>query len=200
MSTSTEKRSRTEAIRDAEAFRALFDPSCYEQWHFAGSVRRERQYVGDVEHVIIPRHGDVSDGSHLFATPKRVNLLLHRLDELERTYAVSKHQYGGANGAATTTRWGERYRGCDFRGFNHEVFLADADNLGSVLAIRTGPGGYSRMLVMALSRNGYKNADGYVWHTASGDRVPAPDEETYFKLCGVRFIPPAERFDPEARP
>lgn len=260
MSTSQAKRPLAQALRDAEAFRDLFPASCYQQWHIAGSVRRRQPQVGDIEHVVLPRTGEIEDPTSLFAERKQVNLLLYRLDELARTYVIGKHVYGGLNGdgisranppagyTPTSFRWGERYRGCDFRGFCHEVFVADADNLGSVLAIRTGPGGYSRMLVTAIQRNGYWQDKGYVWnkralacaacgwsgtwdgaefgtpqpgsptprftngfkqsllcpachqgHEITMPRVAAPDETTYFRLCGVPFLPPEQRIEPSGQ-
>jgi hypothetical protein len=168
MSTSSLNRPVSAARAEAEAFRALFAPSTYARWEFAGSVRRRCALVGDVEHVVIPAFGEVVDAGDLFATPRRANLLFERLDELVRGGAAAKHIYGGADVARgtytpTSFRWGGRYRGVDYRGACHEIFCADADNWGATLAIRTGPGSYSKMLVVALQRNGCCNSGGYVW-------------------------------------
>jgi DNA polymerase/3'-5' exonuclease PolX len=164
MSTTTAKRFLNEARRDAEAFRGLFASECYERWEFAGSVRRCARQIGDVEHVIIARTVEMKDSDDLFATPKPVNLLLARLDELMSTYVVTKHAYGTDEHGQPKHRWGQKYRGVDFRGFCHEVFCADVDNWGPTLAIRTGPGTFSKMLVTRLQRQGYINDAGYVWN------------------------------------
>lgn len=153
-----------QAVADAEAFRALFPPACYRRWEVAGSCRRGRPVVGDVEHVVIPAWGEVPATSLFAEATDRVNLLWYQLEALERGHVVSKHLYGSnPDTGRAIYRWGPKHRGADFRGFNHEIFTADADNWGSVLAIRTGPGPYSRMLVTRLQHNGYMNADGYVW-------------------------------------
>ena len=47
MSIGTKTRLR-EAIKVAEAFRALFDPICYAKWEFAGSIRRPVFGSGDI--------------------------------------------------------------------------------------------------------------------------------------------------------
>ena len=163
MSTTSTKRELIDAKADAEAFRRLFDGT-YAQWHVAGSVRRRAAYVGDVEHVVVPRLGSVVVPGDLFGDRvEEVNLVLHRADELTRAGrsgpALAKHVYPDGR-----HRWGVRYRGLSFRGFAHELFVADPDgsNLGPTLAIRTGPAEYSRMLVTQLQRRGHVNMGGYV--------------------------------------
>jgi DNA polymerase/3'-5' exonuclease PolX len=161
--TITGKRSLAVAMQDACDFLRLFD-GCYERWEVAGSVRRQCDEAGDVEHVLIARFDDVADPANLFAEKQRTNLVLHKLDALIRPAAgqtqgvMTKHNYNG------TVRWGERYRGVDFRGFNHELFIADADNWGPTLAMRTGPADFSTMLVTAMQSRGYRNRFGYVWN------------------------------------
>ncbi len=54
------------AIECAHDFRAMFDPSTYTRWEFAGSLRRKCPDVGDLEHVIIPVIGDVAGGRKMF--------------------------------------------------------------------------------------------------------------------------------------
>ena len=167
MSTTTHKRHLAKAEADAEALRELFEGT-YQEWHVAGSVRRRQPHVGDVEHVVIPRFGELEDTGSLFAGRQTVNLVLQRSEQL--VYAapgeaeagrdwVTRHVYpDGRN------RWGERYRGLSFRDFAHELFLADPDgsNLGPTLAIRTGPADFSRKLVTQLQWNGRVNMGGYV--------------------------------------
>lgn len=189
MSTTTARRPHAQALADAEAFRALFPPSTYERWEIAGSVRRRKPEVADVEHVVIPRFGDVQTGTGLFALPERTNLLWFHLDSLMRGMAgLEKHWYGNGN------RWGDKYRGVDFRGFNHEVFTADVANFGSVLLIRTGPADFSERMVTRLRNGGmYRQMDGYVKHVASGEVVPVADEAAYFALLGMRYIEPERR-------
>lgn len=190
MSATENKRDLASALADAEDFRALFPPASYERWTIAGSIRRKKASVGDCEHVVMPAFADVADPGDMFATPKRTNLLWARLDELVAAGTVTKHLYGETR----TTRWGEKYRGCDFRGFNHELFTADDENHGAILAIRTGPADYSEQLVTRLKAgNMYRQSGGYVVHVRSGERVAVPTEESFFKLCCVPFTDPEKR-------
>ena len=186
--TTLTKRGLAAAIVDAEAFRSMFPSSCYERWEIAGSVRRRRPEVGDVEHVVIPRFGEVDNTSGLFAMKEQVNLLFHHLDALVRGGHVEKHWYG--NGF----RWGEKFRGVDFRGVNHEVHCVDQDNFGAILTIATGPAEFSERLVTIMKGRGvYRQQDGYVVAQISGRRVPCRDEEHYFELCGLKWIRPEDR-------
>lgn len=168
------------AAEDADAFRALF--SGYADWIVAGSVRRRCETVGDVEHVVVgPKVFEqldaMIDADGLFAAPNP---------------AVSKAVYPGG-----THRWGDRYRGVMFRGFRHELFMADRDNVGAILAIRTGPADYSRWLVTELRRRGTPMEGGYVRHS-SGAVLPCESEAAFFMRCGVRWVEPHKRVPQEA--
>lgn len=183
MSTTEAKRSLAAARADAERFRALF-AGTFEQWVIAGSVRREKPEVGDIEHVVIPAFGDVIVPGSMFVD--RGNLLWDRLNSFVGG-TVKKHVYGDAG-----FRWGEKYRGVDYRGFTHEIFCADAENFGAILAIRTGPADFSRHLVTVMRDHGYRQEDGYVIDR-EGRRVAAPDEKAYFRICGMPYLEPEKR-------
>lgn len=198
------------AVAEAETFKALFDGT-YERWTIAGSIRRQKPEVSDVDHVIIPTWGDVP-AEGLFAEMKRVNLLMRRADQLVADGTITKHFYG-----ITGPRWGPLSRGCDFHGLLHELRTATVENWGSQLAIRTGPAELSRTLVTGLRKYGYRNQDGDVWRCircpeykldarcpescvhcqGTGlkcvDRVSVHTEETYFELAGERYVPPEKR-------
>ena len=80
--------------------------------------------------------------------------------------------------------------------FNHEIFLADEMNFGAILAIRTGPPEFSKMLVTKLLNGGsYRQHEGYVrpWPGDPNAIHAVPTEEEFFKVCGVGFVPPGER-------
>ncbi|HEX8913395.1 MAG TPA: hypothetical protein VF796_13625 [Humisphaera sp.] len=169
----TRKRPLAQARADAEAFAALFTRDHVVRWQVAGSVRRREPLVSDVDHVVVPRFGELP-AADLFRTPERTNLLWHHLDALVAGRHVDK--WVRANG---TVCWGDKQRAVLFRGFKHEVWTADADNWGSVLAIRTGPGEFSHRLVIDLQKHGHANADGYVvsnhdWRCPCGWAGPDP--------------------------
>jgi DNA polymerase/3'-5' exonuclease PolX len=161
MSTVDTRLAYAEALFAAEKFRDLFDRASYVRWEFAGSVRRRCQDVGDIEHVVEARFADVA-GDDLFGSPKRVNLLFRRMDELVSKLSIYRHDYGGGR-----VKWGDKSRCADASSLGilvqHDVYLADAENWGPLLAIRTGPADFSKQLVTGLLRNGYRQKDGYTW-------------------------------------
>ncbi len=196
------------AKRDAEDFIDLFH-GCYEQWCIAGSVRREVKEVGDIKHVVIPRMRTETTG--LFSVSKTVNVLLERCDELFIAGKISKHVYLKGTDKVSY-RWGEKYRGCDFKDFNNEIFTAVSENFGSVLAIRTGPWEFSKHLVSGLLHRGYRNHEGFLWKCKAcpvcegrrcdqcdstglvpSERVPVMNEQAFFQLAGVPFCKPEDR-------
>lgn len=192
MSTSTAKRSHAEAIADARAFKSLFD-GAYERWEFAGSIRRNRPEVSDVEHVVIPTIGDAGG---LFPGASQTNLLMQRCDQLLGQGIISKHVYevNYADGTTgTRSMWGDIYRGVSFAGSLHEIFSATADNWGSILAIRTGSAEFSEMLVTKIKSRGLCQRNGYVRYVSDGKIYVTRTEEAFFEACGVKWIPPERR-------
>lgn len=181
MSTSI-KRPLAQALRDAEDCRAMF-AGYFRRWEIAGSCRRGKAEVGDVEHVVLPLHVE--------ALRIKINELTFDPNDIfsDDRAPFLKHVY--CNG---TNRWGDKYRGLSFRGFAHEIFMADEKNFGSVLALKTGPAEFSEMLVTVLKRNGrLHHADGYVKYTKDGAIYSVPTEEAFFEACKVKWIPPAQR-------
>lgn len=186
-----EKRPLHRAMADAEKLRMLFE-GCFERWTIAGSVRRQKPEVGDIEHVVMPKMGEVP-GNGLFADPKPVNLFWHRADELLAKGAITKHVYQTKKGAQY--KWeGDKYKGMDFAGFNNEIFTATPQNWGAILLIRTGPADFSKMMVEKFLKGGmYRQQDGVLIHVATKQPVSVPDEETYFRMLGMPFIKAEDR-------
>jgi DNA polymerase/3'-5' exonuclease PolX len=202
-----------QARKIADTFRAHF-VGMADRWVVAGSVRREKAEVTDIEHVVCARIGEVVPLGGMF--PVRANMVWAHLDELVNIHG----EFRKAVYQDDTNRWGEKYRGVMFGGMKHEVFCGDKDNFGSLLAIRTGPRELSRELVTALKGRGLYVADaGYVRDAEVVDhearesaaeglatkRVtfgpdgrptgirPCPTEEAFFDLCGLPFVPPEKR-------
>ncbi len=161
MSTTLTKRSLHQAMTDANAFRNCVPKEFWHRWEFAGSLRRQRPDVADVEHVIIPVMKPAGQAGLFTAeVPPTLNTLWDRVEEMVRLGTFAKHVYHTVKG--DQFRWGEKYRGIDFRGLNHEIWCADLANWGSILAIRTGPAELAQRLVTALKRKGLVNRGGYV--------------------------------------
>lgn len=211
MSTGT-RRPLDDAIGCCDRFRELFRGT-YHEWHFAGSIRRAKPTVGDAEHVVIPKWETVP-GLDLFQTPELVNAVWRAADKLLAAGRIQKHIYGTSG-----FRWGGKARGIEFGGMLHEIYLAEPDNGGSVLAIRTGPAEFSKRLVTGLLKNRLRNKGGSVWECKlcpdcddveawRGPRecsrcdgtglvpvcpISVVTERQFFSLAGVEWVEPEDR-------
>ncbi len=147
-------------------------PLC-EDIQIAGSLRREKEQIGDVEIVARPSH---------------VGRFWALVDGWVNTGRVSKALYGASN------RWGEKYRGIIFHDIRFEIFLGDAINWGYQLALRTGP---TEANTYVMQLRAYHNVpfhadDGYWW--VEGRKIAVPDEAEMFRLWGFDRVPaPSER-------
>jgi len=194
MSSVAHKKTLDQAGKEAVAFRGLFD-GCFSRWRFAGSLRRQRSQVGDIEHVVIPRFTPDPEGL-LIHDAHDCNILRRMADRLLRDGTLALHDYGGGN-----TRNGDKYMGFDFRGGLHEIFSAAA-NFGCILAIRTGSADFSRGLMIRLRDRGYRQCEGYLWRIVAcdrsggddrrlfddgqcGERVDCPDEDVMLRAAGL---------------
>lgn len=179
-----------EATTIAESFMGHFDQTRFEHWFVAGSVRRSAPTVGDIEHVIVER--TLMEAAPGEIWPSERPGVRSRLDDLVASGVMSRHVLPDG-----TQRWGDKYRAVVWGGAKHDLFFATEDNLGAILAIRTGPKDFSRELMTRLRQRGRRMIDGQVWRlneVGIGDEViPCPSEEKFFELCGVPWLEPAKR-------
>ncbi len=140
----------------------------------AGSVRRGKAMVGDIEIVALPKH---KHDLH-----SKLETMLHR-------GTISKAFYGISN----TNRWGEKYKGMMYKGFKVEVFSADEHNWGYVYWLRTGPAESNAWVMQRLlvGKSPYRPNEGYFW--VKDKKVSVPDEKEMFRLLGMPFVEPPSR-------
>jgi DNA polymerase/3'-5' exonuclease PolX len=185
------------AVAEALAARLVerLTPACA-RIQVAGSIRRRKETVKDIELVCIPKHDPVN----------RLDLLLGRLLETDdRPIFRSRRDLLTAMGKPVNNdpdvrRWGERYRrfylwANDRHGIVAvDLFLATVNNWGAILAIRTGPDEFSKALVTHIKyRTPYRQEDGALVRKDTGEVIPVPEEADYFRLAGVLFIEPERR-------
>lgn len=137
----------------------------------AGSLRRGKSDVGDIELVVLPRP-----------------TLLSHLDTLVNTGVAAKAIYPDGR-----TRWGQNYRGLLLEGLKCEIFVADQWNLGYIFALRTGPGDANTYIMRHCSwkHAPYRARDGYWWH--GENKLCIQTEQAMFSLLGMKYLEPHER-------
>lgn len=164
------RRPYAEALPIAQSLARLIQPHCT-YVNIAGSLRRRKETVGDIE--IVAR-----------ANPT----LLPFLDGLVSRGEAAKAVYSDGR-----NRWGNTYRGLDYQGMKCEIFLADKDNVGYQTWLRTGPGDANTYVMKFCSwkKSPYRAASGYWWH---GDtKLSISTERQLFDMLGMRWLEPHER-------
>ena len=170
----------------SETLVRLLEGSC-ERIQVAGSVRRGRSDVGDIEILAIPKSGDSHD---LFGQNVPGPSML---DERCRELIQSGHFELRPNKHGSTT----------FGPMNKllvqtntripvDVFTADARNWGMALMVRTGPAEWN---VRMMSRFQELGMEGHAYGgvTQDGMAMDCPDEETVFNLLSWDYREPHER-------
>lgn len=153
----------------------------------AGSLRRGRPQVGDIEIVAI------SDGGALEALT----------DEWLAGGVAAKRLK--SNNAAIA--WGARFRAMIVCNVSLDLFMTTPAQWGLISVIRTGPGtpdvgfeqwrgGANQMLVTPRSKggllpDGMRMADGWLWRRER--RLRTPEESDVFRLIGLPLIAPYQR-------
>lgn len=186
------------ARETARALVAALGDTC-ERIEIAGSIRRGKPEVGDIEIVAIPRYDDVEIGGQLdlFAPPRtaRVNLLTARLDTLLEAGTLTRTPPDGL----TRPAWGEKYKKLWVKlaaggWLQVDLFITEVNNWGAILTIRTGPADFSEALVTRIKHDTpYRQQEGYL-RDVYGAIVPVLTEQDYFRLAGVAWVDPDKRF------
>ena len=182
------------AYRVADELRERLWPAC-ERLEVAGSLRRNREAVGDLELVAIPRVVEEA-GDDVWGTPNRVSLLGRKVTELI--------EEGVLDLDPTDPKAGERYMKLQYRatGLQVDLFVVPAETFGLIWLIRTGPASYSQWLVTHARRAGFHVARGALHAGGSGHPVPGqctcpiiptPAERDVFRLLGLRYEAPEQR-------
>lgn len=155
----------------------------------AGSVRRKKPFVKDIELVIV-----VSD-----------------YDELYRRLAA--HGRFIKPGVPDVVDWppkkGAKYvRMLLHEGVKLDLFIANRDNWGGIMVLRTGSAagpdgnvytGFGPAMLARWKRvsKGGKMSGGQLT-LPDGTRLPVPEEDDFFRLCEAQWVPPEERIDGKA--
>ena len=155
-------------------------PGLFSRVEVAGSIRRGKSEVGDVEIVAQAARG---------CRPEGVRTVLERL----------RVRRGEPNKAGAAAPWGERYyRGLaeiaegTEAGVDFFVVLPPAE-WGVVFAIRTGSAEFSQAVVTRLHRWGLKSDQGRILQIETGETLPCGNESLFFRYARLPWIKPELR-------
>jgi len=173
----------TEIVADLELYCACIQ--------VAGSIRRRKEMIGDIEIVAIPRY----EPAGLFGD-QQANTLWAHLHDVDGRYRFTKGDKPDGRYYQLTLPAHDDLQ--------LDLFLAQPDNWGYILLMRTGSAAFSAgVLGEWKRRQGWGkdqagSVDGrLVDHT--GNAVPTPEEDDVFALIGRAPIPPTQRTDDALR-
>ncbi len=129
----------------------------------AGSIRRERPEIGDVEIVLIRKKSE----------------LIYLMAYLEQ-YRIIKGTVMG------------KYMRLELPNSTKlDLFFCEKDNWGDIYFIRTGSYDWNIWFMTELRKNGYEHKEGRLYK--GEEIIPCYEEEDMFKAVGLEFVNPPDR-------
>lgn len=169
------------ALEIATRIKNLLAPAC-ERIEVAGSIRRKRPTVGDIEIVCI-----AATQPDLFGDSGQ-SLLEPALEKFVADGVLLK---GDKNGA----RYKEFYIPGE-NGLKLDLFITTHDQWGLIFTLRTGGEEFSKKFVTKKRYGGFMPSnwrvhEGWIWDGAQ--KIATPEERDLFKLIGLDWIEPEQR-------
>ncbi len=159
-----------EAKAMADDIVGLLKPHCI-RIEIAGSIRRKKSIIGDIEIVCIPK-------------PYQTGLFEDGIASVVNKWTKVKGEL--------------EYQKCKYTqrilqsGIKLDLFFAEPENFGGIFLIRTGDWQFSKKFMGTyLPQNGYKYEDDYLKY--NGKIIPIYDEIELFKRANKEYIEPEYR-------
>lgn len=185
---------RAEAEAVARELVQALEPSC-EQIVIAGSIRRRKELVGDIELVYIPKFKADFDRTHLFHVPIKRNLADEAIKDLFCRCTIEKRL--NVRGSFT---WGENNKLAVHNptGISVDFFATRANAWWNYLVCRTGGAVSNTRIATEAQQSGWKwqpTREGF--ERASGPDqgrvVPMHSEREVFEFVKLPYLEPEER-------
>lgn len=161
-----------DAQRKAEEILELIRPHCYRA-EIAGSIRRKKKEVKDIEIVCIPKpyqSGLFSDG---------IAEIINRYKKIKGELIYSECKYT------------QRIIPINNSEIKLDLFITTEEKWGLIFTIRTGSAEFSKKLAARWVELGYHSRDGILMY--AGKPHPCYEEVDVFKRLGMQYIEPEKR-------
>ncbi len=165
------------ATRLAATIRTKLAPYC-DRVEIAGGIRRGNVRGMDLIDIVAISKLEMQPDIFMQMQPAGRNRLFRYI---RNAYDVTQ---GGKDGQKQVT-----FMVCDTIAVR--ISLATPETWGYILALKTGPPGLSKALVIKLKKAGYEPAGGMLLRDSK--MVPVPAEHNLFAMAGVRYVSPAMR-------
>jgi DNA polymerase/3'-5' exonuclease PolX len=178
---------RSDALEVTRIIIAFIQPFC-ERLVVAGSLRRRKPEVGDIEILYIPKFSTEPDG--LFDT-KQINCVDRELENLLQVQTITKRL-----SILGCESWGQRNKLARHTTSQIPVdfFQASRSNWFNYLVCRTGSASNNTRIASAAQSKGWK------WHPygpgftdQAGHMVDVESEQDVFRLVGIPYLEPWQR-------
>lgn len=173
----------SEARRQAKTVLEQLKPAC-DRMLVCGSVRREKPECKDIEIVVVAKS---SPTRPIFGEPATA------LPPLE-AHLNRLIRWGELKRNLDNPKYGAKYKTLKLGTTPIDLFIAQPDNWGNLVAIRTGDGEFSKAMVTQRGQGGLmpddmRQRDGYLYN---GEGLIACPEESdwFFAITGRDTIPP----------
>lgn len=159
-----------------ELERKLLESGACQRTLIAGSLRRQKPVVGDIELVVMPVFTQLVDPMFGMPTGKAVSELDVRL----------------AGWGVVLRSNGPKFKQFDWNGMPVDLFVQlDTSTWGMNATLRTGSAAFSEWLMTMLKRRGYTMSEARVWK--DGTPLETETELDMFRLAGIEWVEPAQR-------
>lgn len=163
----------------------MLSPYC-ERIMIAGSIRRNKPEVKDIEVVCIPKGviAQFNTVNDLWGETKHIVTRTKPCKE----YVDAVNMYTPIKGEAD----GKYTQRMLTQGIVLDLFTATYENWGYILAMRTGSAAFSKeVLATGWVKNGYNGHEGMLFR--NGIPVPVREEIDLFNICNVKYLEPQWR-------
>ena len=176
------------ARKVADELAAELTPRC-ERIEIAGSLRRGKADVGDIEILYVPRIGQVRIPGELF--PKSGSLADELIEQwLAKGVLAKRHNINGSAAWGTLNKLAVHAGS----GIPLDLFATTAERWFVSLVVRTGSKEMNTTLANSALRRGMQlHAYGVLENTRTGEQIVPQSEREVFERLGVPYREPAKR-------
>lgn len=140
-----------------------------------GSVRRKQVECRDIDIVVLPKTKPFKD---IFG------MITHHERDTGFITTINKwHKIKGDPTGKYTQRL--------YQGHKLEIAIAQPENFGNLVLIRTGNADFSHLIMKIALKRGFNQKDGFLYR--DDKLIPIPDEQLYFETLGIPFVQPEKR-------
>ena len=186
-----------QAKQIAEALRREMEPHCH-RIEIAGSVRRDKPNVKDIELVVIPGWVERSRGSDLFGELRFQNNQLHEWALMQAASGAVRWIKAGTGEIeiAIPKPDGKYWRGLLPEGIKLDLFITTPECWGCIFTIRTGSADFSHALVKYAQTIGLRFKEGRLMR--DDKPLDTAEEADVFAALGLQYVEPQLRSDASA--